>query len=256
LSYLQSIVNDSQSSRWQSVKTALKLTLGRSKLEGFTKRLDILRQEMSFHLVVSLKKANEEQHNKTGRKIEILDADIRTLIRLFQSDNSTMDLLVKEHNETLQKFISTLPPIYSAKRLAGDNSGSDPVSTTSEAQGKCSWEQDILNKDRNFGDPDTSSKASLRNDHNSRTKCRNVLVKTLDDLESSKRDKVLHSLCHQHMLDRHYEIEKAYAETFKWILEAGGRNRRWNDYIAFLENKSTGRPYWVNGKAGSGKSTL
>lgn len=38
------------------------------------------------------------------------------------------------------------------------------------------------------------------------------------------------------MLDRHYESEKAYAETFKWNFETGGRNRRWDDYIAFLEN--------------------
>lgn len=66
-----------------------------------------------------------------------------------------MDLLVKEHNETLQKFISTLPPIYSAKWLAGDNSGSgttekpNPDNTTSEAQGKCPCEQDILSKEDN-----------------------------------------------------------------------------------------------------------
>ncbi|KAG4429835.1 hypothetical protein IFR05_014686 [Cadophora sp. M221] len=57
------------------------------------------------------------------------------------------------------------------------------------------------------------------------------------------------------MRDRYEEISEAHAQTFKWILrESESHTRTWSNFSNWLQN-GTGI-YWVNGKAGSGKSTL
>ena len=55
--------------------------------------------------------------------------------------------------------------------------------------------------------------------------------------------------------DREEQISIAELKTFDWILRAPqGKRRTWDSFIEWLEHG--GAIYWVNGKAGSGKSTL
>ncbi|KAL2408153.1 hypothetical protein ABEF95_008364 [Exophiala dermatitidis] len=57
------------------------------------------------------------------------------------------------------------------------------------------------------------------------------------------------------MDDREDQIALAELRTFDWILQAPqGERRTWDSFIDWLERG--GAIYWVNGKAGSGKSTL
>lgn len=63
------------------------------------------------------------------------------------------------------------------------------------------------------------------------------------------------SLCFPVMEDREDQIANAELKTFDWILQAPqGKQRTWDSFIDWLENG--GAIYWINGKAGSGKSTL
>jgi hypothetical protein len=54
---------------------------------------------------------------------------------------------------------------------------------------------------------------------------------------------------------RYEEIPLAYQETFKWIFKKPTADERWDDFLAHLEGNAS-IPYFINGKAGSGKSTL
>ncbi|PNS15636.1 Methylthioribose-1-phosphate isomerase [Sphaceloma murrayae] len=65
------------------------------------------------------------------------------------------------------------------------------------------------------------------------------------------------------MNDREEEVSEAHHRTFEWIfsdtLDAGndqGRSRRRVPFRKWLDSDDHGRIYWINGKAGSGKSTL
>ena len=50
------------------------------------------------------------------------------------------------------------------------------------------------------------------------------------------------------------KIKDAHKETFKWIFDkSGDKLRPWSNCVRWLEKGS--RTYWINGKAGSGKST-
>ena len=68
---------------------------------------------------------------------------------------------------------------------------------------------------------------------------------------------LLDSLSFPAMQDRQDEVAQAYHTTFEWIFDEpqhGGGDLPWNNFVQWLRD---GRGiYWVNGKAGSGKSTL
>jgi len=50
------------------------------------------------------------------------------------------------------------------------------------------------------------------------------------------------------------EVAEAYQQTFRWIFLPDTENQPWDNFVQWLQSR-TGI-YWINGKAGSGKSTL
>jgi hypothetical protein len=80
--------------------------------------------------------------------------------------------------------------------------------------------------------------------------------------EDKKTDSlVLEELWFPTITHRHMEIPQAHRRTFDWIFEPAGSGdqtvdkcRPWSNFIEWLEED--GNVYWINGKAGSGKSTL
>lgn len=54
---------------------------------------------------------------------------------------------------------------------------------------------------------------------------------------------------------RYDAVDEAYQETYNWIFDSGDGSQDWDDFASHLkENRKD--PYFINGKAGSGKSTL
>lgn len=73
--------------------------------------------------------------------------------------------------------------------------------------------------------------------------------------EENYRKRLLESLWFAEILSREETIAEAHNETFEWIFDKSGHAvRPWNNFIAWLERGEG--TYWINGKAGSGKSTL
>jgi hypothetical protein len=66
---------------------------------------------------------------------------------------------------------------------------------------------------------------------------------------------LLHSLKYTAMQDRYEGIAKSHKETFTWIFEEPKEEQKpWSSFIDWLKHGTA--PYWITGKAGSGKSTL
>ena len=77
--------------------------------------------------------------------------------------------------------------------------------------------------------------------------------KMLSEKESSQR--LLDSLHFPDIHCRQEQIADAHSETFQWIFEASPSSiRPWDNFVEWLENGEG--TYWINGKLGSGKSTL
>ena len=67
--------------------------------------------------------------------------------------------------------------------------------------------------------------------------------------------KYLDSLAFPGMHARHEIIIEPYSETFQWIFDESGKAvRPWGNFVEWLKNGQN--VYWIQGKAGSGKSTL
>ena len=76
---------------------------------------------------------------------------------------------------------------------------------------------------------------------------------TLSEKESSQR--LLDSLHFPDIHCRQEQIADAHAKTFQWIFDASpSAVRPWDNFVKWLENGQD--TYWINGKLGSGKSTL
>ena len=66
---------------------------------------------------------------------------------------------------------------------------------------------------------------------------------------------ILEQLSYPHMTNRYEEIEEAHFKTFDWIFcGAEQSDPPWNNFAEWLRQDAN--IYWINGKAGSGKSTL
>ena len=79
----------------------------------------------------------------------------------------------------------------------------------------------------------------------------------LKEEESQKRyrKEVLASLHFAEIKSRQEAIKDAHKQTFQWIFDPSGKKiGPWSNFVRWLENGSGF--YWINGKAGSGKSTL
>ena len=73
--------------------------------------------------------------------------------------------------------------------------------------------------------------------------------------EKEYRMRILDSLWFDKIHSREERIADAHQDTFEWIFEkTTNTTNHWDNFTQWLENEHG--TYWVNGKAGSGKSTL
>jgi NACHT domain len=74
------------------------------------------------------------------------------------------------------------------------------------------------------------------------------------ELRIKIEETILESLTFPYMNDRYHEIEDAHKKTFDWIYRPINSTTRWDEFSNWLSHGEG--IYWINGKAGSGKSTL
>jgi hypothetical protein len=66
---------------------------------------------------------------------------------------------------------------------------------------------------------------------------------------------IINSLAFPTISDRFEKVPTAFQDTFKWVLDPESHSQtKWSNFCEWLE--SGNGVYWMNGKAGSGKSTL
>ena len=74
-----------------------------------------------------------------------------------------------------------------------------------------------------------------------------------ENRRQQQRERFLDSLTFEEINRRSNEVSPSYPETFEWIFDDDG-TYRWDSFAKWL--KGPEKVYWINGKAGSGKSTL
>ncbi len=92
--------------------------------------------------------------------------------------------------------------------------------------------------------------------HDELSKCVETLEKKSQELQMTKKTTILRWLGFRQMLHRLEEVPLAHQRTFEWVFHRSFSERPWDSFVAYLEDDGYSAPYWINGKAGAGKSSL
>jgi hypothetical protein len=77
------------------------------------------------------------------------------------------------------------------------------------------------------------------------------------ELRRMIHSKVFETLQYPTMTKRYEAVEETYPETCEWIFHDGSEEQaRWSNFKEWLVSSEISGVYWINGKVGSGKSTL
>lgn len=79
--------------------------------------------------------------------------------------------------------------------------------------------------------------------------------RTPEEKSRSIESKILRWLDFRQIFWRYESVATAYQRTYEWIYDSPITHNRWSDFPKYLQ-QNTGEPYFISGKAGSGKSTL
>ena len=101
---------------------------------------------------------------------------------------------------------------------------------------------------------------ALRTIQDMNSACLHEITALRHDIAQSGRpigreEEILEWLDFRQTLWRYHEVDTAYESTYEWILQPPSKQNQWSDFEAHLQNNNA-EPYFINGKAGSGKSTL
>ncbi len=86
--------------------------------------------------------------------------------------------------------------------------------------------------------------------------CLKSIESLRSDMKRTRETNIMYWLDFRQRTWRYDEVEAAYQKTFEWIFKDDTDDTPWNSFVDYLSGTEVSLPYFINGKAGSGKSTL
>ena len=157
-------------------------------------------------------------------RLDSLDNDIKTIIRVLEEDK--LDTALQDHAELMARCSEKRDHRVSRRRRTSNAPSTEDI------------------KPRLPLDPLLTQ---VKNNYETNSR---------DEPVSSKHIAILKLLRFRQMEDRLEEVAPAHRKTFEWIFRDDGETTPWSNFVQWLRADRPPGPYWVRGKAGSGKSTL
>ncbi|KAL2440891.1 hypothetical protein ABEF95_008482 [Exophiala dermatitidis] len=213
--------------KWRSFVSGVKCMWKHQELEALQRRLKQNRDELEWRVLLSLRES-----------LNLLASRQEDQFRELQS------AMIAKLTEAIDRQMSTLPRWPQSTEITQQELRNDSIAMTASRYKQP--EKSALRKADipagHHADPDGDSFAD---------EYAMVYAAKLAELEEQQ----WRSLWFPVMDDREDQIALAELRTFDWILQAPqGKRHTWDSFIDWLERG--GAIYWINGKAGSGKSTL
>lgn len=210
---------------WDSFRLALKSLWTRKEIEAIAARLESYRDQLVLRILVDLRDEVKSLSFDINARLESLQMENKAIITNILKDHATIT------NE-LRQSVAVINQFQPDRGYLSVSSCTVPAS---------SW------PDVPYHDTTRISKSHFENAI-SRARLPGPLT---------LQTRLMRWLQFRMMHVRLDEVHKAHEKTFRWIFHerrAQEQERRWSDLVEWLESGSS--CYWVNGKAGSGKSTL
>lgn len=207
-------------STWKSLRLAVLNHWNEKKMEEKTKRLETIRNELQFNIIISIKAQVDVLAIKENSSFQALDEQTKTIVKaILTGDKDTTDAF-HEHTIILNKKLEE-----NQKQLAQQFENSNSLATR--------YHQEQMNAIRTI----PSRPAEV------------------DELVhiSMVTNRIRNALWFSKVNDRYDDIKTAYQDTFQWIFS--GKNKQGSSSCTFMEwVEGSNGVYWVSGKAGAGKS--
>ncbi|KAK5032803.1 hypothetical protein LTS07_004213 [Exophiala sideris] len=227
---LQRLSIDQPASTWQSCRAALRTVWSSDKVEKLMSRLDSYRRETALRILVLLNAKSDAQSRRQTKILDTLQRSTKDVVEVISITSSNVQANLEQQTARI---------IHMHEQQA--------------AVGKQQHEEII------------AAILTLR-DGNTQVIARPNTEKAMVDVEEAPL-RIQKSYTFQEgvqseqhsrpprITDRVEEISPAYERTFQWIFQDPKENDKpWSNFLEWLQYGSG--CYWINGKAGSGKSTL
>ncbi|UNI23438.1 hypothetical protein JDV02_009255 [Purpureocillium takamizusanense] len=197
------------------------------------------------------------------RRVEKLDKfmrshqavlETRLLVRLC----TKADAILLQNDEHFSGLGTALQGFVQAR--ARDQTSLDKLIRDESTSVKAHVSSQAAQLQRSTAQNIASESSRIREQIDSRLE-RMILVKSTKEEQQNLCD----CLRYQDMNERRNLIKRPHEDTFEWIFRSDSHHseatpfetpeRRWDDFETWLSAQGN-RPYWIRGKAGSGKSTL
>lgn len=228
---------------WRSFRQAIKTEWSKETIKAMAAKLDAYRSDLTLHTLFFLNTKVGEQIDSQEQRFNQLEKKSNEIIEAIFISNETsthdseeLEISQKRIREQFQDaiaaifthrdgLITTISPPFSSNIPLSDVVNSNPAKKgvmTLQNRGSSNKSQDARVTFGNF---------------------------------ASIQQRVLRLLLFRQIKDRIDEVAPAHKATFKWIFEDPKPSQRpWENFLEWLQKGS--HCYWINGKAGSGKSTL
>lgn len=238
-------------SHWSSFQAAIRSIWSAKKVREMSERLDSFRSEVALRILVLLNAKHDLQMTHQDGRFDHLDKKAHEIVEVMSINQQSIRSVLTDHANGV-------------KRLQHEN----------DATARRRHEETIaaILTLRDGNTKILTRKPAAFNHHNGfdvedlGEMRKNVMTlkgesilggraeAQMGDFELIER-KILDCLHFRQIYDRFETVAQAHRNTFQWIYSGPLENDApWSDFVEWLE-KGQGC-YWVNGKAGSGKSTL
>ena len=237
-----------RTSKWKSIPAALRTIMSKERIDTLANRLSDFREQLTLRILLLINAQNASQNSKPDAMrneiVEVLTLNHDSLKAVLEDRHQREKIRHRDerlraeerHIETMAAILTTREG--SSRTIIGLRGG--PPSSSSL-------------------DPNISQTTTTYKQAEAESRSRSEKVRQPATFKTSEfkgiANRILDALHFRSIVERRTTISKAHQRTFKWIHDDRvSQTCPWDNLPEWLR---TGRGcYWINGKAGSGKSTL
>ncbi|EPE25403.1 P-loop containing nucleoside triphosphate hydrolase [Glarea lozoyensis ATCC 20868] len=219
---------------WTSIRAAIKTVWTSQQIATLSQRLNDYRSQLTLRLLLVI----NSQHTLQDKKLDKLSRSNGEIVEAVTISLGTLQSAINDQNNKLNKrHAETIAAILTTR---GGDSRTITGSSTSIFESNPSTDQRVATTFKQATAADVSTKP-----HSS--------IETREFTDFTQR--ILDALHFQSISDRRAAIPMPHTHTFEWIFKKpSSLDTPWDSLDNWLrQGKGC---YWINGKAGSGKSTL
>lgn len=250
---LNKVTFENNSGKWNSVRAACLTVWKSDKVDRLVKQLEGYKKELTLRLLTLLNTKNDVHSSKLAERLDILDRNSKEIVEIVSINQSMLKRALDSHSQVVDDSEPCPAEDRHDETVAAILTSRDGTSRGITHTQPAAFRQAY----HSFGNLiQTSTRFQEASTSNSLNRPVGKGELQIEDYSPVPRV-ILDCLFFRQITDRIEDVAQAHEDTFGWVYQDSTTTmaqKLWSRLIDWLEQGSG--CYWVNGKAGSGKSTL